>query len=61
VCTSPFKVFNDFNDFHKILQEHYATGGHPNLVLSNFLQLVITTWWAPTFEEGGVLKKNMEL
>jgi len=31
-------------DFHKIWYEGYAIGEHSNLVHSNFLQSVITTW-----------------
>jgi hypothetical protein len=32
-------------DFDEIWYGFYAIGGHPNLILFNFLQLVITTWW----------------
>jgi len=29
----PFQLLNQLTNFHKILYEPYATGGHPNLVL----------------------------
>jgi hypothetical protein len=35
--------------FHDILYECYAIGGHPNFVLFNFVQSVITTWQVNEF------------
>jgi len=43
-CVSLLSIFELIDQFHKILYECYAIGGHPNLVFSNFLQSVITAW-----------------
>jgi len=37
---------------HKTYYEHYATGGHPNVVLVNFLQSVLTVWRASELSSG---------
>jgi len=41
VC--PFQLFNQLTAFHEIWYEH-AIGNHPNLIVFNFLQSVITRW-----------------
>jgi len=42
VC-GPFKLLNQLIDFQDIRYECYATGGNSNLILSNFVQPVLTT------------------
>jgi hypothetical protein len=45
LCVFPLTILNLYTDFNKNWHERYATGGHLNRVLLNFLQSVITTWW----------------
>jgi hypothetical protein len=40
---------NCWMDFDEIWYGHYATGGYPKIVLFNFLDSVIPTWWMHEF------------
>jgi hypothetical protein len=43
VYVSMFQIDNRWTDFDETWYERYAIGGHPNLVLFNFLQSVTAT------------------
>jgi hypothetical protein len=42
VCVSSSQFFNQFIDFHETWCEFYTITGHPNVVIINFPQPVIT-------------------
>jgi hypothetical protein len=35
----PLATFDQMTGFNKILDEFYTLGGHPKLILSNFIQI----------------------
>jgi hypothetical protein len=41
LCIHTFQLLNQSTNFHKFL---YVIGGHPNYIIFNVPQLVITTW-----------------
>jgi hypothetical protein len=53
---SPFQQLNQLADFHKTLYERYAVKGHPEAVILNFLQYIVTSWrtFKYMWDESGI-------
>jgi hypothetical protein len=56
VCVCPFQSLNLLTNFHEIFYECYAIGGYRSLIVVNFLQSVMTTFFIDGSNTGATIQ-----